>query len=359
MKSKYIKYILIGLIFGIALFQRLSLFDQVGKDVYSYERAVLDLLTGRNPYSWTVESYSNPDDPTNHGFAYLPGLMYIYAPLYMVHVKTGLPFQYLWKIPILLADIGIGVLLLRFFKDKPLWLTLISLVAWFFNPYFYYKQNYVYTDPLPIFFMLAALFVLKKDDVGAGALYAVSVALKTFPYLLFPIFLFKSKNKKDFLLAGLMAGFVFVLPFLKSVADFTTFLNGAIFVHGNRFIQGRPFLFYISYFYNVELFQIIPFKVYTLLASFSGWVVCTILYLKKWLRNRYVLSLISFGLFYLFTPVLNRTYLMWAVPVFLIGSYELVKNKKAVVYFSLVVSAWSFYYWYLAQWKDGFHIWRP
>jgi hypothetical protein len=353
------KIVAIFIIVFFAASKRLSHFGETGKDIYAYERAIVDLLEGKNPYTWTVESYSNPDDPGNHGFAYLPGLLYIFSPLYILYLKTGLPLEYLMKAPVLLADLGVGVLLTILLYKKNFLALLAALLIWFFNPYSYFKSGYTYADPLPIFFMFLALIYLEKDDVLAGTYYAVSVALKTFPYILFPVLLLKAKNKKDFLVAGSMVAFLVVLPFLRSPEFFKTFLDGSIFVHSNRFIQGRPFLFYISYFYKVELFQIIPFKVYTLLASFSGWAVVALLYFKKWVRDKFVLALIPFLTFYLFTPVLNRTYLIWFIPVYIMALFNLFSKKYRFLYYTFLVAYFAFYGWYLIQWKDGFHIWRP
>jgi hypothetical protein len=203
------------------------------------------------------------------------------------------------------------------------------------------------------------LYLLKKDSVLSGASYALSVGVKTFPLILLPIMLFKTKDKKSFIISVLIVGLVVSLPFMNSLDNFVTYLNGAVLIHSQRFIQGRPFLFYISYFYKIEFFQIIPFKVYTLLALFGGWVVCSLLYLKKVVRNEYILSLIAFTIFYVFTPVLNRTYLLWFLPIFSVGLYYIIEKRYIYLYYIATLSFWLFYYYYLIGWKDGFHIWRP
>lgn len=364
-KLDALKVLVIIPIFFLAINKRVSYFPQVRKDIHAYETAIVDLLEGRNPYVWTLESFSNPDDPGNHGFAYLPAILYLYAPLYLIYLATTIPFEVLWKIPVLLADIGIGLYLIRVFYKKDYLALVVSLLLWFFNPYSYLRSGYAYIDPITIFLMLFALYYLEKDDVKAGALYGLSIAFKTFPYLLFPIFLLKSKNKLKFLGAGLIIALAVSLPFLRSLTDFTTYIKGSLLVHGERFIQGRPFLYYIRYYYKIELFELIPFKVYTLLASFSGWAVVAILYFKKWVTDKYTLAIVPFLTFYLFTPVLNRTYLIWFIPVYIIGSYNFFVQRgiggkwgKALFYLSLL-GYYAFYYWYLAQWKDGFHIWHP
>jgi len=355
-----LKLLIIGILFLIAGYWRLQYFGQTGKDVSAYQKAVEDLLTGVNPYVWTLESFSNPDDPGNHGYAYLPGFMYVLSPLYITSLVTNIPFEVLWKIPVFLGDIGVGILLCLYLYKKNYPALLAGLLLWFFNPYFYIKGSYVYTDPLTIFFMFLSLYYLEKDDVLSGTFYGISIALKTFPYLLFPVMLLNAKNKKNFLIAGLLIGLVVSLPFMTSIETFRTYLEGAVFVHSERFIQGRPFLFYISYFYHIELFQIIPFQVYTLLASFFGWVVALALYLLFKIKDKYILSLVILLNFYLFTPVLNRTYTMWFLPVFILGTYNLFsKTKYKYLYFVALIGYFVFYYWYLIQWKDGFHIWKP
>lgn len=355
----YLTVITIFTILFFAIKYRLQYIDQKSKDIYAYERAISDLISGKNPYVWTVESFNNPDDPGNHGFSYFPGLIYLFTPLHLISLNTNIPQHVLWKIPVLLADLGVGFLLYQFFKDKGYLALTTALLIWFFNPYTYFRTGYTYTDPITIFFMFASIMLLRKDDVLAGTFYGLSIAFKTFPYFVFPIMLLKAKNKKAFLAAGLMVGLLVSLPFLKSADDFYTYLNGTLFVHQNRYIQGRPFLFYISYFYNIELFQIIPFKVYTLLASFSGWVVATAAYALKLVKDRYVLALIPFLGFYLFTPVFNRTYFMWFIPIYVTACYQLFKEKHKALFFISQVVFFAFAGWYLTQWVDGFHIWHP
>lgn len=357
-KDKF-KLLLLIVIITTAVFMRLPYFKDSGKDIYAYEKALSDLLSGVNPYQWTIESFRNPDDPGNHGFAYFPGMLYLFSPFYILSLFTNLPHFVLWKIPILLADIGVGILLFKLLKDKGILPLLTALLVWFFNPYFVIKTNYVYSDPLTIFLMLFSLIQLGKDDVLAGASYALSIGMKTFPYILFPVMLLKAKNKKAFILAALMVGVFLSLPFLKSLPDFLTYIEGTLLVHQNRFVQGRPFLFYISYFYNVELFQIIPFGVYTFLASFSGWILATLAYTTKKIKDKYILALIPFLTFYLFTPVFNRTYFLWFIPIYSIAMYKLFEQRHRFMFYISQIAFFVFAAWYLSIWKDGFHIWHP
>ena len=79
----------------------------------------------------------------------------------------------------------------------------------------------------------------------------------------------------------------------------------------------------------------------------------------KLILDKDILSTVSFIRFYAFTPILNRTYLLWFLPVFIIGTYNFVEKRNKFIYYVVLIGFYGFYYWYLLQWKDGFHIWRP
>ncbi|MFZ5425140.1 MAG: glycosyltransferase 87 family protein [Patescibacteria group bacterium] len=380
------KIIIVLLILIIASIQRVQLFYQIGGDSNTYINAVTDFIEGENPYKNTVASFNNLDsDPGNKGFAYLPGLLYLNSFLMSLFLYVNkaafpcdqtlhlgvngcVPLNYFWKIPVLLADLGIGILLVKELYKKNYLALIFSLLFWYINPFIYLKRDYITSDPIPMFFMMLALFYLKKDDVISGASYALAIAFKSFPVLLFPLFLLKSKSKVKFLTAGFIIALVMSIPFMTSFDNFWTYIQGSLLVHGHRFVQGRPLLYYISYYYKVELFRIISFETYTYLSTFFGWLLILLFYATKLSRNKYFLSLLSFASFYVFTPVLNRTYMLWFIPILLLGLYHVFfeaqlfqkyAKHKQVMFYMVLLTFWGFYYWYLAQWNEGFHIWHP
>lgn len=342
------------LVFSLATVLRLVMFSQVGKDYDTFLTTVNIFLNGQNPYYETLRSFSDPD-LTSGGYAYLPGLLYSFYSLYVVSFITHIPYEILWKIPNLLAELGVGILLVKLLQSKGKLVTICGLMVWLFNPYILSQQRYTYTDAIPVFFMLFSLYKLGKDDVLAGSFFGLAVVFKTFPIFAFPIFLLFSKDKLKFLVSGTLVGIAFSIPFMRSLSDFTTYIKGSLFVHEGRTITGRPFLFYISYMYHIELFQIIPVKYYTYASILSAWFFPLILYFWRKIKNPYVLSTIALACFYLFTPVFNRTYVIWFLPILIVSLAQL---KKPAYYIS-VVSFYIFYYWYLIQWSDGFHITKP
>ncbi len=334
-----------------------------GGDYSTHIRAVDELLLGKNPYAWTVASYATLDaDPGNKGYAYLPGIMYMNSVLkiaslffsYSLGINLALPF--LMKFPGILATLSVVGFFVVIFYKKDHWALLFSTVLWLFNPYFYIKESLLGYDAVTIALMVWSLFYLAKDEVTSGVLYALSVIFKTFPVILGFIFLLRTKDRIRFILA---AAYIFLLVSVPFYTDLETFLKGSVFVHGNRFVQGRPYLYYISYFYHVELFRIISFEFYSIASIVSGWLVAIVLEKLGWIKDKFALAVFPFLTFYLFTPVLNRTYPIWGMPIFLVGTYRLFTGKYRFLFYVLNFGYWVFVCWYLRQWKDGFHIWHP
>lgn len=370
------KKLLIFLILVVSFIPRYQLLSQQGDDFGTYLEAMEAFTAGNNPYTQTLETFKHLDtNPGDKGYAYLPGFLYIYSFIYVVIFLIVKNYQVfytpevlslvdqLWKIPTYLADLGIGILLIKSLYKKSYIALVFALVIWYFNPYFWYKRNYITSDPVTIFFMLLSLYYINKDKVISGTTFALAVIFKSFPILLLPIYLINCKSLKEafkFIGAGIIMFLFISLPFiLKGPHDFMDYLKGALLVHGERFVQGRPYLYYISYYYKIEFFQIIPFKLYTYLASFSGWLVVTLIWLKFKYTEKYSLSIVPFLTFYLFTPVLNTTYTVWFLPVFILGLFELFQKRFKWAYYVILLAWYAFMWWYLVQWKQGFHIWHP
>jgi hypothetical protein len=343
---------------GIGL--RVSMFGETGKDFQVYINAAADFTNKINPYERTTKSFSDPNAMAGHGFSYLPGFLFLYLPFYII-TRNYQDFSVVCKIPVLLADIGICILLFKQLSKQSKWAAFFAVAVWFFNPYFVLKQNFVYMDPVPIFFMLLALIYLGKKEGKSAIFYAVACVFKTFPVILFPIFLLKTKNKLRFLAWGAIPFILVSLPFLH---DPLTYIKGALLVHSDRPMEGKPFLYTISYKLSIELIRVIPTIVYTSLAIFGGWVMVVVNELLKKINkglkfeSKYIYSFLSFVIFYLFTPVLNRTYLLWVMPVAILAGFDLMKEKRwpAWTYYAMIGVFYLFYVYYLLVWGKGLHV---
>jgi hypothetical protein len=369
--------ILVLIIFALALFLRVLELPKMGGDSDTFVNTVEEFLDGRNPYVYTVESFENKDPSfAGHGYAYLPTLLYLHIPIFLVAEETHIPFYALVKIPVILADLGVGFLLMKNLRRYGNFPMLFGLAAWFFNPHYPAGMDYVHWEPIPVFFTLLALQYLGKNDILAGVSYALAFSLKTFPIILFPLFLLKSRSKLKFLLSGALLGLAVSAPFLY---DLPTYIQGAFFVHGERAVQGRPFLFFISYFGKLEFIQLVPIIWYKVAAILGGWLFSVFVLLPgvnrkteslysrlprpvyeklkvllPKLGEKYTLTTLSFVIFYLFTPVLNRTYLLWIIPFLILSAAFQFKDRPRFYYLS-VTAFYLFYLWYLSIWSYGFH----
>jgi hypothetical protein len=170
----------------IALLLRLIIFDREGGDYEVYARAVSEFTQGINPYIYTVESFRNPE--LDHGYAYMPTLLYIMSFMSKANdwLNTGMPWAVLWKIPVLVADIGVFVLLYRYFYKRSFVLAIIAGVLWLLNPYFLARYEYTLFDPIQIFFLLLSVTLLGKRDALSG-LFLVGDFDRLVPLILFPL----------------------------------------------------------------------------------------------------------------------------------------------------------------------------
>uniref|UniRef100_A0A7C4TKA5 DUF2029 domain-containing protein n=1 Tax=candidate division WWE3 bacterium TaxID=2053526 RepID=A0A7C4TKA5_UNCKA len=370
-----IKIAILVLIILFSSYEKYKVFDKTGGDFATYKKASREFLSGINPYDYTVRSYleegsTRRSDTTkprendlSHGYAYLPGLLYIQAPLYKLSEIVDFPLQRLWSLPVLLADIGVSILLIFALYKKSYLASLIAVAAWSYNPFFLINQTYTNSEPYPVFFLLLALLMLEKYEKLSAVFFATSVAFKTFPLMLLPIFLLKSKNILRFLLIGLSVFIVISLPFMKSFEDFWTYIQGSLLVHGERELQGRPLLSYLQYYTGWQFFQVSYFKFYAFAALITGPIL--VFMKRKENVHKHIQAMLTLSCFYVLTPILSRTHLIWFIPFYLLGMYELTNptslsqspkndNKRLILYTFVIILFYVLYALYLSQWGRGF-----
>lgn len=360
--QKTLRVISIIILISFAVYFRSAFINEKGSDSKIFVRAIESFLDGKNIYVDTVESYSK-GYTDEHGYAYFPTLLYIYIPLYRLSEKLIIEPHILFKIPVFLADILVGILIFKILydEDKKFWFGYLGALFWALNPHLIMRGSYAHTEPLGVLFMILALKNLSRDDVKAGLFYAISFSLKSFSLVLFPIFLLKSRNKIKFLASGAFFALLISIPFMNSFKSFFTYIRGSILVHGSREPQGRPILGYASYLINKSKYYVMVTQPLKYLSLTLGSVISFLLYFKKKVTDKYVLATISMLFLYLFTPVLMRTYLIWLMPVYAIGSYRFLNQFKGKLkkwfgpaFVSSIVLFWGLYAYYLLIWDKGF-----
>lgn len=353
--KKYLKFLPFILILIWLFIKRYENIYHPGVDIEAYTMAMDSILKGENPYKYSVTTFGDKGNEYNHGFSYFPLILYVLLPFYLLHLNFGWSIHVLFKIPIFITDIAIGYLIFKETINKNYLISITAFFFWLVNPYTLIKPGYSFIDPTAILFMLLAVLYIGRNDKYSGIFYGISVGFKTFPFVLLVPLILLAKNKKLFLASALLTGFIISIPFITSISDIQTYLQATLLVHSEREMQGRPFLYYVSYLFDFEYIQTIPFTIYTNLASFSGWIITAILYFYFKVKDKFVLTIIPLLSFYLFTPVLNRTYLLWAMPIFIFFSISISKSKNKYLYYFLIIFYYLFYLWYLASWDKGFH----
>lgn len=355
-ERKYLYIVLMLIVVFLSLNLRISLIDKIGGDQKTYKQAVTELYEGINPYEYTVKSFTEPG--LKHGYAYLPSLLYIQYFFFYIntHFDLDLAMHILWRIPVFIADYLVAYLIFTKFKEKDKLFAIFSTAIWLFNPHILFRSEYTLYEPLSILFLLLALNNVSKSSLKSGLFYAISLSFKTFGLILLPLFLIRANNKIKFIVSGLVFGLIISIPFMTNLYDLNLYIQGSLLVHGERGIQGRPILTFLTYylFNNSKFaFQQIFASVFSILALILPWIYI----IKKKGLNIYYISTIAFGLYYLITPVLNRTHLLWFLPIFLIasGSNEISKGNILRGYF--LVGLWFIVSSiYLKVWDKGFHI---
>lgn len=360
-KQGYLYVLSLTAIIILAIFLRLLLFDKAGGDYVTYKTAVEQFSTGTNPYEYTVTSFESNTKDLEHGYAYFPTLLYIQYVIWMLSNITGIIIStvILWKIPTLIAEGLILYIVIKNSENKILNLLLASL--WLLNPYFIARFDYGLYDPLFLLFTLLAISQINKNTFKSALFYAIAISLKTIPIILLPLFLVKFFKEKDikgllrFSFGGILVFFTISIPFLISARDFLLYLNGSLFVHSERSVQGRPFLSSISYLlqnFNINFHQHEYVKYYAVAALVLATIIPLGLYLTKKLKSKYAWATLSFVIYLLLTPVLSRTHLLWFIPFLMAYLVEKRLNTKKVAVF--IVAIWISLFTYLFYWNNGF-----
>ena len=130
-------------------------------------------------------------------------------------------FLFILKLPYLVLDIFIGLILCSFFTDFGNKRKV--LLFWLFNP-FSIILLYVYSnvDIFPTFLAVLSLYYAKKNNFSLSALaLGMGAGFKAFPILLVPFLLSKTQGFKNQLLVLFCSFAVFaltIMPFIKSAA---------------------------------------------------------------------------------------------------------------------------------------------
>jgi len=237
-------------------------------------------------------------------------------------LKTGLSFQYVFRLLPITADLlSIFVIWDLLSELKVRTRTFLCIIC-SLNPInFLVSGFHGNTDLVFIFFVLLTIyFVKEKKNIYAGLFYGVAVCIKIVPLILLPLFFFyfrKKKEKTVFLLFSLLIPFLVCLPYFLN--DFQTIFKNVFVYSGIKGIWGIPHLLR-------EIFTISPansgikglsYNAYSFYNRYAiPWLLLLEAGFSKYFMSRKNPKLLEgwfliFAIFLVFTPGFGVQYLSW------------------------------------------------
>lgn len=217
-------------------------------------------------------------------------------------------FMLILKIPYIFFDLGIGYLLYKLYGKK-------ILNIWLFNPLstylIYVLANF---DIVPVFLSVLSFYFLKNSrNYQAFIFLGIATALKLYPLLFFPIYLFYKPNNLKIFIKNILA---FLLPLLISIVPF---------IFNPFFIQafsgsGLTQKILESKILNIPIYPLIYFLV------FSKFILSK----NKNIEKSLLWLFLSFIVFVNFHP----QWLLWFLPFIIM---PVIKTKKYTAIFILII----------------------
>lgn len=267
------------------------------------------------------------------------------------HIIVDWMFCLLSKLPIILADLGIGIILYEVIHH----ITLdtrkshLGLASWYLNPFIIWVSScWGMFDSLPTFFVLLSLISLKKRRfLLSGVSLALSLGYKTFGIvLLFPVLLaLKSplgnsrKNLFRFLLGLVLVSFLISLPFLSKY-NFKTYITTL-----TREAPGSPPTMIPSSFGGISYLSFLWFLGPSLENFHSNLLL--LLYIISFIAfgylywkfravnlldnfNFFIVFMTCFFTYYITAPRVWEHHAIWCMPLIIIMTYCFDFNKKVM-----------------------------
>lgn len=279
----------------------------------------------------------------------LPDALDFY-PAYNVQVVPGFLFNFIVKLPFLVSDLLLGVLLYKIVNTltKNKGLAEKAAFLWFLNPFvIWISAGWGMWDTLPAFFSIAAFYLLLKKKYEFSAIcLSLGVALKIYPlFFLIPIafYLYKTIdiNKRRCILIKFFGLFslISLLIFLPYIDQSITFIGNFLFPSTTILDPVvEPLGFGLTYWSLFLLNRLFNFSVSVGFVSFMAFLsvalVATVLTVVYWRISKFSFNkpafdlnmalLISLGVLFLFYRVICEQFFIWLIPMLII----ICVNKK-------------------------------
>ena len=260
---------------------------------------------------------------------------YLRAIYFLHHVPfleaSGLTFPFLLRLPGIMADFVVILVLLRIRENDPrLRLPPWALVIFALSPLSIMVSGYHgNTDSvMAMLLLVSAYFCTRGQPMLSGLFFALSAQVKIIPLLFFPILFFFWMQRRVLLRFvvpfAVASAVLWIEPLLKFPLIFA---KNVIFYGSTWGIWGLSYLLRLSgrpEFSRVSFFDLGPWQ--TLVISscklFIIVAVVTLAWRRRKIENRGIWDSMAYGwiIFFVFAPGIGTQYLVWLAPFILLLS---------------------------------------
>lgn len=333
-------------------------------DADSFYRIYTEMKNGQGIYSPNWFYFNNP--PVWGWLIWLCG---------NVAEKTNLSLSFLLKIPLIISDLLISLLIFKYALTKKNFRTGICYFALvFLNPLLITVSSYQgQMESLFLYFLLLSALVLHKLPITnrtiilAGMLFGLSCTVKVIPLMVLPVFLIYLVKNQSSLSKKISSAVIFTTSsLLPMVIVFLPFLSNLSEIFLRIFAYRPPFWGFwgiVSIYSLIDLFLPMPVFFKNLLSTnqlivlFLGIFFYLFIILRQ--KNNLIKSiLIAFLSIYITSTFFSPHYLVWIVPFL---SIMLIDFKKSKTVSFLVYSLLSFLIeisWLLSILADEKNTWK-
>src|ERR1700731_748959 len=287
---------------------------------------------------------------------------------------SGFTFPFLLRLPGIIADFGVVLLLLSIVKAQPesrrsrwaLALFALSPVSIMVSGF---HGN---TDPVMVFFLVAACYMATRQQPSlCGLFFALSCQVKVVPLLLFPIFFFFWWNRRQIVSFLLPTALVFVALWSEPLLNFPSLFVKNVLSYGSFWgIWGITYwlrLTGLSAFRDVWYEGFSPAQNVVVIVLKA--VIVTSILVIAWRRRTLPASCFTESIayawliFFVFSPGVCAQYMVWLAPFILILSPTLYAwltfGSSLFLFFFYNVTAHGLP-WYIAISTNQLNtVWTP
>jgi len=248
--------------------------------------------------------------------------------------NAGVTFAFLLRLPGILADFGVIVVLLDLERRAPRFhLPAWALVLFALSPVSLMVSGYHgNTDPVMVWFIvLATYFCARENALLSGICFALSVQVKIIPLLLLPFFFFFWTNRRSLVRFSLPALIVSIVLWAQPLFQFPgLFIKNVLSYSSFWGIWGISYLIRLTgwkQFAEVSFFDLSPAQ-NLVINLCKGLIIVIVLFLawrRRWddSRNLWDTIALAWLVFFVFAPGICTQYLIWLAPFVLLLSPRL------------------------------------